>query len=104
LTGRAITGDATFHFRIDKRKWNTVLDEHYDVGPRDEYPSRFRILERKRKWVRYVEVNEFYTEKALRAGWISRQLDLFEDVRARTVRAPYVVPYQFKLFEERAAA
>jgi dihydrofolate reductase len=103
LTGKKIAGDATFPFRVDKRKWSTTLDDHYDAGPQDDYPSRFRILERRRKWIRYVEVNDFYTEKALQVGWLNRQLDLFEDYKLRKVHKPYVIPYQFKLFEEQAA-
>lgn len=104
LTGKKIAGDATFPFRIDKRRWNTILDERHEAGQHDEYPSRYRILERRRKWVRYVEVNDFYTEKAIRADWVNRQLDLFKDYELRNVRAPYVIPYQYKLFEEQTAA
>jgi len=104
LTGKKIAGDATFPFRVDKRKWNTILDENYPAGPHDEYPSRYRILERRRKWVRYVEVNEFYTDRALRSNWINHQLDLFEDYKNRHPKQPYVIPYQYKLFEERSAA
>jgi hypothetical protein len=104
LTGKQIPGDATFGFRVDKRQWQTLDDQNYPAGPRDEYPSRFRILSRKRKWVRYVEINEFYTDSAARQSWLTRQLDLFEDYRAQNTRKPFVIPYQFKLFEEPVAA
>jgi dihydrofolate reductase len=104
LTGKKIIGDATFPFRVDKRKWSTILDQHIDAGLHDEYPSRFRILERRRKWVRYVEVNEYFTDKAVRAGWLDRQLDLFKDFKRQSPRMPYVIPYQYSLFKEQAAA
>lgn len=104
LTGKQLPGDATFDFRIDKRQWETFEDRHFSVGPNDQYPSRFRILERKRKWVRYVEINEFYTHTAARQNWLTRQLDLFEDYRTQNVHKAFVIPYQFKLFEEPAAA
>jgi len=104
LTGKQIPGDATFEFRLDKRRWETLEDQNFPAGPRDEYPSRFRVLARKRKWVRYVEVNEFYSDAAVRKNWLIRQLDLFEDYKTRKVRSPFVIPYQYKLFEESAAA
>lgn len=104
LTGEQLPGDASFQFRIDKRRWVTLVDQHFPAGPFDEYPSRFRVLERKRKWVRYVEINEFYTDRVARKHWLARQLDLFEDYRVQNVHKPFVIPYQFKLFEEPAAA
>ncbi len=104
LTGTRIPGDATFQFPIDKRRWETRVDEQFPATSFDQYPSRYRVLERKRKWVRYVEINEFYTDSGARQQWLSRQLDLFEDYRARNVRTPFVIPYQYKMFEEKAAA
>jgi dihydrofolate reductase len=104
LTGKELPGDAKFHFRIDKRQWETFEDQNIPAGPHDEYPSRFRILERKRKWVRYVEINEFYTDAAAKHRWIARQLDLFEDHRRQNEHKPFVIPYQYKLFEQPIAA
>lgn len=104
LTEKELPGDARFDFPIDRRRWSTLLDQEVTAGPNDQYPSRFRVLERKRKWVRYVEINEFYTDKIAREHWLTRQLDLFEDYRAKNARKPFVIPYQFKLFEEPLAA
>ena len=104
LTGEKIEGDATFSFRIDRRRWNTISDHEYPASASDEYPSRYRVLERKRKTVRYVEVDEFYTGRSTKIEWLHRQLDLFEDYRAHKPKTPYVIPYQYKLFEEKAAA
>jgi dihydrofolate reductase len=104
LTGKELPGDAKFRFRIDKRQWETHLDEQIPAGPHDEYPSRFRVLERKRKFVRYVVINEFYTDGVARQRWIARQLDLFEDFRAKNEHKPFVIPYQYKLFEQPKAA
>jgi dihydrofolate reductase len=104
LTGKALRGDARFDLRIDRRQWGTVEDHNVPMGPGDEYPSRFRVLDRKRKWVRYVEINDFYTDTVARQRWVTRQLDLFEDCRARNEREPFVIPYQYKLFEQQIAA
>lgn len=104
LTGKRITGDATFGFRVDKRQWSTFADENFSAGPKDDYPSRFRVLERRRKWVRYVEINEYYTDATARQNWLARQLDLFEDYRSQNEHKPFVLPYQYKLFEEPLAA
>jgi dihydrofolate reductase len=104
LTGKPLEGDATFDFSIDGRQWQTQQDANFPATSSDQYPSRFRILERKRKCVRYVEINEFYTDGRARQRWVARQLDLFEDYRGRNARKSFVIPYQFKLFEEPAAA
>jgi dihydrofolate reductase len=104
LPGKRLAGDATFRFPIDRRQWQTLEDADFPASPSDEYPSRFRVLERKRKWVRYVEINEFYTDSAARQHWLNRQLDLFEDFKTKNVRKPFVIPYQYKLFEEKTAA
>jgi dihydrofolate reductase len=104
LTGKELPGDAKFHFRLDKRQWQTFTDENISAGPDDEYPSRYRVLERKTKRVRYVEVKEFYTDSVARQRWITRQLDLFEDYKTQNERKPFVIPYQYKLFEQSIAA
>lgn len=104
LTGKELPGDARFQFRPDKRQWETFKDQNIPAGPQDQYPSRFRVLERKRKWVRYVEVNEFYTDSTARERWLTRQLDLFEDYKTKNLHKPFVIPYQYKLFEEPLAA
>lgn len=104
LTKKEIAGDAKFGFRLDRRQWDTVIDQNLPAGPNDEYPSRFRVLDRKRKWVRYVEINEFYTDTVARQRWLARQLDLFDDVRAQSNHRPFVIPYQYKLFEQPIAA
>ena len=104
LTGKKLPGDATFEFRIDKRQWGTFEDLHFPAGPQDQYPSRYRVLERKRKWVRYVEINEFYTDAVAKQRWVSRQLDLFKDCTSHNVHSPFVIPCQFKMFEEPLAA
>jgi dihydrofolate reductase len=104
LTGKKLSGDATFRFLIDKRRWETLTDEAFPAGPNDQYPSRFRVLERKRKWVRYVEINEFYTDNSAKERWLNRQLDLFQDYKTQNTRRPFIIPYQFKLFEEAQAA
>lgn len=104
LTDKEIPGDAKFPFGIDKRRWNTFADQKIPAGPRDEYPSRFRILERRRKSVRYVEINEFYTDSVARQHWLARQLDLFEDYKTKNEHKPFVIPYQYKLFGQPMAA
>ena len=104
LTGKQLPGDAIFDFKIDKRRWTTFEDREFSAGSHDDYPSRFRILERKRKWVRYVEVNEFYTDAVARKRWLTQQLDLFEDYKEKNPHKPFRIPYQYKLFEEPIAA
>jgi dihydrofolate reductase len=102
MTRKRLAGDATFTFPIDRRRWDTVSEEIVPAGPHDEYPSRYRVLKRRTKRVRYIKLDEFFSEHLIKTQWVNKQLDLFEDIKRKKV--PYIVPYQFKLFEEKLAA
>jgi len=102
LTGDAVhrePNDAIFEYRIDNRKWQTLESQHVRAGPRDDYPSKFTVLERKTKYVRYVEVRNYYTELESKRFWISQQLELFDRVKLANADKPFNVPYQYQLFE-----
>jgi dihydrofolate reductase len=90
--------DAVFEYKIDNRKWDTLSSEDVPAGPRDDYPSRFMVLERRTKHVRYVEVEDYFTEVDSERFWVQKQLDLFKD--GRDWRQPFCVPYQYEMFEE----
>jgi dihydrofolate reductase len=107
ITGDALRreeGDALFEYRIDNRQWHTIETRLVPAGPHDDYPSRFTVLERRTKTVRYVEVEDYYTEAQSRKFWLRKQLDLFDNTTTRNRGKPLNVPYQFQLFEERASA
>jgi dihydrofolate reductase len=107
MTGSALRrqeDDALFEYRIDNRQWRTIETRHVPPGAHDDYPSRFTVLERRTKTVRYVEVEDYYTEAQSKKVWLQRQLDLFEDTTLRNPGKPLSVPYQFQLFEERVAS
>ena len=103
LTGKDLhlqPDDAVFEYKIDNRKWKTIETQDIPLGPEDDYPSRFTVLERRTKYVRYVEVEDYYTETQSRDSWIQKQLDLFDS--ERDWRKPFKIPYQYQLFEEPA--
>jgi dihydrofolate reductase len=103
FTGDALKrepSDAIFDYPIDNRKWQTVETESIPRGLNDDFPSKFSILERKTKTVRYVEVKNYYTEVETRKRWLDEQLDLF--IKAADQSKPLNVPYQYKLFHDEA--
>lgn len=102
LTGESInrqSNDAIFEYKIDNRKWQTIETQNLPAGPDDDYPTRFTILERKTKHVRYVEVRDYYTETQSRKSWLSQQLDLFDQAKLSSAGKPINVPYQYQLFD-----
>lgn len=104
MTGNALhreKNDALFEYPIDHRKWEISETRDVPAGPHDDYPSRFSVLERRTKTVRYVEVEDYYTEVQTKKVWLQAQLDLFDDTTMRNQKAPLSVPYQYKLFAER---
>jgi dihydrofolate reductase len=95
--------DAFFEYKVDNRKWQTIKTEEVAAGPKDDYPSRFSVLERRTKYVRYVEIEDYFTEIESKRIWLQRlqkQLDLFRDSTDRDWSQPRHIPYQYQLFEE----
>jgi dihydrofolate reductase len=95
LTNDRQPNDAIFDFKFDRRQWQEIESSHIPSGPSDDHPSRFLVLERRRQRVRYVEVNDFYTENVASKMWREKQLDLF--YHAIKAPRPVNVPYQYKL-------
>jgi dihydrofolate reductase len=107
LTGdrvRREPNDAIFDYPIDNRKWLTVESHDVPAGQNDDYPSKFTILERKAKYVRYVEVRDYYTELQTKKLWLSQQLELFDQAKLESAGKPINVQYQYQLFEAQDAA
>ena len=86
LTGDSPNGDAHFNFIFDQRKWKTLREESVPAGPHDDYPSKFSVLERKMKTVRYVELPDYYTETEVRQRWVARQMEFIKSPRTAMPR------------------
>ena len=95
LTDDRRPGDAIFDYKFDRRRWREVESERVEAGPQDDYPTKYSVLERRRQWVRYVEVNDFYTGRLASDLWREKQLDLF--YHAIKAPRPVNVPYQYQL-------
>jgi hypothetical protein len=65
-------------------------------GPHDEFPSKFIILERKMKRVRYLDIKDYHTEVETKNKWLNEQLDGLKTIKHID---PLSVPYQYHLFE-----
>jgi hypothetical protein len=56
-------------------------------------------LERKAKRVRYLDVEDFYTEAESKKKWVEEQLDRIERLRTKRAIPPLVrIPEQYDLF------
>jgi dihydrofolate reductase len=104
LTGRALRrmkDDAVFEYNIDHRQWRTVETQEVPAGPNDDYPSRYTVLERRTKRVRYVEIEDYFTEAESRRSWLSKQLKVFRHATKDSTK-PLAVQYAFQLTAENA--
>src|SRR5439155_9497787 len=107
MTGDALLrepGDAVFDYKIDNRKWNTIETKDVPAGPDDDYPTRYTVLERKTKWVRYIEIEDYYTEVETKKVWMQQQLDLFDELKSASPGKPLSVSYQYELCEDNRRA
>jgi dihydrofolate reductase len=75
-SGPSQPGDASFSFKIDKRKWKTLDETRVPAGPHDDFPSRYSVLERKTKSVRYVDLQDYYTDREARASWLAKNTEI----------------------------
>jgi dihydrofolate reductase len=91
-------GDAVFEYETDGRQWRTLVEEEIPAGPQDDFPSRYIVLDRKFKTVRYVELEDFYTGAADKRKWIASQLQTIETSIAQGVQPR--PPQQLHMFEE----
>jgi dihydrofolate reductase len=94
--------DALFEYKIDNRKWTTLESLNIPAGPKDDFPSKYTVLERRMKRVRYIQVNDYYTEVESKKKWLEEQLELFGEISLTSRTGPIKVPHQFELFEEEA--
>jgi dihydrofolate reductase len=91
--------DAVFEYKFDGRKWKTIESITVPAGLSDDFPSKFSILERKAKRVRYLDVEDFYTEAESKKKWVEEQLDRIERLRTKRAIPPLVrIPEQYDLF------
>lgn len=93
-------GDAYFDQEFDGRKWKTLTEEEVPAGPNDDYPSRYVLLDRRIKTVRYVELEDYFTSGQDRERWVSEQ---YNKIRNSVTHGN--VPkreHQFHMFEEKA--
>jgi dihydrofolate reductase len=102
LTGAKLkreANDAVFDYKIDNRKWKTIESLSIPEGPEDDFPSKFTILERRTRYVRYIEVENYFTEVETKKKWVQDQLDFFQELSKTHPTKPLRVPYQYELFE-----
>ena len=92
--------DAVFDYKFDKRQWRTIETLNVAAGLKDDFRSKFTVLERRTKRVRYIDVKDYYTEVETKNNWIKDQLDLFDDLKIKNLSKPLRVPYQYQLFED----
>ena len=66
-----IQGDAHFHKKFDRRRWKIIEEEDHPASENDDYPFRYLTYERRMKYTRIREINEFYREYKEREDTIS---------------------------------
>jgi dihydrofolate reductase len=95
-------GDAVFSFKIDRRKWKTLEEIEVPAGPKDDLPSRYSVLERRTKSVRYVDLQDYYTDKQARDVWVREKS---ESIFQTTDHGVFTGPshqYHLKLEDEQS--
>lgn len=103
MTGKKLqrkADDAIFDYKFDNRRWKTIETLSVPPGPKDDFPSKFTVLERRTKCVRYIDIKDYYTEVETKKRWVKDQLSLFEDLKMKNPSGPLRVPYQYHLFED----
>jgi dihydrofolate reductase len=100
VSGKLPGADAFFHYKFDRRQWKTNFEEEIPAGPQDQYPTRYSVLDRKFKTVRYVEVEDYFTGGDVTSKWVSEKMALAKELRKP--QADETLQLQYKLFSEEA--
>ncbi len=58
----SIIGDSYFDYKFNHVQWEVVERRHFDKNEVDEYPFCITIMERRRKYVRMIDLRDFYIE------------------------------------------
>jgi dihydrofolate reductase len=98
--GRDYSGQnaAYFDLQFDHRQWKTIEEQDIPAGPHDDFPTRYSVLERRDKTVRYLELDHFYTDAEVKKSWLSEQVKF---IRANPdPRQILVPPHQYTMFTE----
>jgi dihydrofolate reductase len=102
LTGDSLSrepNDAIFDYKIDNRKWKTLESQSLPSSEVDEFPSRYTVLERKTKTIRYIEVKNYLTAAEAKRKWAKEKLNFVDELSAKHPTKPLKVPYQYHLFD-----
>ena len=97
LTTEIKGADAYFDYKFDLRKWKTIIKEEIPAGPHDDFPTRYSVLERKFKTVRYVDVEDYFTDDDTKKRWLSEKIALIKDAPKHTTES---LQLQYKMFSE----
>jgi dihydrofolate reductase len=89
--------DAFFDYKFDLRKWKTIFKEEIPAGPHDDFPACYSVLERKFKTVRYVDVEDYFTDDDTKKRWLSEKMTLIKDAPKNTAES---LQLQYKMFSE----
>jgi len=92
--------DATFDYQFDRRKWKAGETISVPAGPNDDFPSEYTVYERRTKYIRYIEVRDYYTEVQTKKKWIDEQLKVLDLFKKTKSSSTLKIPYQFELFSD----
>ncbi len=89
---------AYFDLQFDHRQWKTIEEQDIPAGPHDDFPTRYTILERRDKTVRYLELDHFYTDAEVKKTWLTEQVKF---IRENPGDQPSSLPpLQYTMFTE----
>ena len=90
--------DAVFPFKLDRRQWKTLETTEVAAGPNDDLPSRYSIVERKIKTARYVDLQDYLTDREARNDWVKKKSDLISRTanRGEFSRSDYQYHLEFE--------
>ena len=100
LTSGIKGADAFFDYKFDLRKWKTILKEEIPASPHDDFPTCYSVLERKFKTVRYVDVEDYFTDDDTKKRWLSEKMALIKGA-PKNPTGP--LQLQYKMFSEESS-
>lgn len=89
---------AFFDLQFDHRQWKTMEEQDIPAGPHDDFATRYIVLERRDKTVRYLELDHFYTEAEVKKTWLSEQVKFIQS--SASEQKTLIPPHQYTMLTE----
>jgi dihydrofolate reductase len=89
--------DAVFDYEPTEPAWRTLESHEVPAGPRDDFPSRYMVLERRARRTRTIDLKRHDGTSGSAAEWLNEQMITLDRISQENAMVPITLPYRYEL-------